>query len=94
MSLIHPKGLRTFKLIVQLNIPMNNPSTPQRGNATALVNSGTEDTRAACEAIWRGRKLDREADVILASVKLWKASEQWQEGNGQYVPHPSIFLME
>lgn len=47
-------------------------------------------SKAQCEAIWVRKKLDREADTILARLKRFKASQQWQEE--RFIPHPSTFL--
>ena len=48
--------------------------------------------RKKCEAKWRSEKLDTIADKIMASVKAWKSSKQWQKDGGQFIPAPLVWL--
>lgn len=43
-----------------------------------------------CAAFWKRFRLDDKADIILASLKRWKACGQWQ--TARFIPHPYTFL--
>lgn len=45
-----------------------------------------------CLAHWKAEKLADQADVILHSLSLWKASAQWTKDSGQFIPAPLVWL--
>jgi hypothetical protein len=45
--------------------------------------------RSLCLGIWKRRQLDEQADEVIAGVKRWNASDQFQRN---IIPNPSTFL--
>ena len=49
--------------------------------------------RKKCLAIWLALKLtDEQADQVVAAVKRYCQTDQWQKEGGKFIPHPSTFL--
>lgn len=45
-----------------------------------------------CLKIWKRKKLEAQADHIVAVVEAMRKSEQWLESRGHYIPLPSTWL--
>ena len=49
--------------------------------------------RKKCEAIWKRRKMDDLAEMIIADVKTRRLSDgKWVEDGGKYIPYPQRYL--
>ena len=58
----------------------------------AWPRSKRKEARGKCLDAWKRGKLEASARVILAHVEGWKASEEWQKQNGQFIPAPLVYL--
>lgn len=48
--------------------------------------------RKQCLAHWRANGLDGEVDAIIAGLEIAKASPEWREQQGKYIPAPLVWL--
>lgn len=48
--------------------------------------------RKQCEAKWRTQGCDALADVVMASLRTAKASEDWTKAKGEFIPAPLVWL--
>jgi uncharacterized protein YdaU (DUF1376 family) len=66
-------------------------STPFETFWTTWPASNRKVAKAACEKIWKSRKLDDTAPEIIAHVRAMKQTEQWRDG---FEPAPKTYLTQ
>ena len=49
--------------------------------------------RIKAQKIWRSFSFSEQA-AVLVGLCLWKQTQQWQTGDGQYIPYASTFLAQ
>jgi DNA replication protein DnaC len=52
-----------------------------------------KEGRSKALRAWRRVKAAQK-DAVFASLEVWKRSQQWCRGGGQYIPHASTFLSQ
>lgn len=72
----------------------SNPHTPVPGGFERFWEAyPRKASKGAAEKAWRSIKPNEETlGLILQAIDAARASEQWQEAGGKYVPHPATWL--
>lgn len=90
--LIPDSGFR----IPESPIPPAAPPTPAAGRFAEFWEAWPRSTRkggrAECEKLWTSRKLDQQADAILAHVRHMRGTHDWTKDGGQFIPAPVVYL--
>lgn len=67
-----------------------NPSFESFWNA--WPRSPRKEAKSKCLEKWEKLKLDFQATQIIRHVTWLKTTEQWQKGNGSFIPAPLVYL--
>lgn len=54
--------------------------------------SKRKGSKSRCLSVWQAKKLDQQADQIIAHVRLAAASDDWRKQSGQFIPAPLTYL--
>lgn len=99
---LHYPSAATAPLESSLNRNLENTLTPRkRGGGGDLPGferwwqtyaKSRRFEKAACEKIWRDRKLESRVDAVIRVLLADACSPQWTKDNGQFIPHAKRWL--
>ncbi len=59
---------------------------------TAYPRCKRKGSKQKCATVWKTKKLDEDADQIIAHVNALASSDDWKKQSGQYIPAPLTYL--
>ena len=59
---------------------------------TAYPNCTRKGSKSKCFKVWQSKKLDFDANQIIAHVEAMTASDDWIKNNGTFIPAPLAYL--
>jgi hypothetical protein len=86
-----PEATRVSSLLLRSSTTQQNPSLEGNGFDVFWEEYPRKVSKAEAWKAWKKIK-PAEVPKILAGLRVWKQTEQWNRDGGRFVPYPSTFL--